>query len=371
MTMKTGLTPVNYHLLKDSIVVNFKGTTVSLEKESDTGQKIIDLLRKGDNEAIIHYLTHGALLSRVNKKESDFDIVDGAIYSNGVLVESYIASRILELQELGLPIDPLLNFWKKVQKNPSRESKKDLFRFVEHNNFPITNDGNFIAYKKVGGDFKDLHTRQIDNSPGKIVEMNRKDVNGDRNQTCSRGLHVASYNYAKFDYGGRADSNHIMLEIEVDPMDVVSVPVDYGSQKCRTCRYIVLGVCNGEIKDNLVDSDELKDFHKTKVLPKDYGVRLRPTVEDPVKKRDDRSRKNIEDVKIGHTTYSLVIIPKSKFDIVLSTYKFKSICKYDRATYFLNMDSKKVYRAKVNDKLIYLVENTIDGETVYLQLDEK
>ena len=37
-----------------------------------------------------------------------------------------------------------------------------------------------------------------------------------------------------------------MLEVEVNPSDVVSIPVDYNNSKMRVCKYKVLGVVDKE-----------------------------------------------------------------------------------------------------------------------------
>jgi len=81
--------------------------------------------------------------------------------------------------------------------NPSMTSRNELFLFLEAANLPITEDGCFLAYKAVTSDFKDKHSRKFDNSPGVTLEMPRRDVDDNREQTCSYGFHAAAYEYAK------------------------------------------------------------------------------------------------------------------------------------------------------------------------------
>ena len=106
---------------------------------------------------------------------------------------------------------------------------------VEKNNLPITADGHFLAYKKVRGDFKDCHTGTMDNSVGKIVEMERNQVDDNANQTCSTGLHFCSQNYLNH-FGGERT-----MILKINPADVVSIPTDYDFSKGRACRYEVIG----------------------------------------------------------------------------------------------------------------------------------
>jgi bifunctional DNA-binding transcriptional regulator/antitoxin component of YhaV-PrlF toxin-antitoxin module len=131
-----------------------------------------------------------------------------------------------------------------LRQNPSEESRKDLYTFLEKNHVPITEDGYFVAYKGVNNDFTDNRTGSYDNSIGKTVKMPRDQVNPDRNQTCSTGLHVAAYEYAK---GFAA----LLIEVKVNPRDVVSVPTDYNAQKMRVCEYTVVAECENELKEEL------------------------------------------------------------------------------------------------------------------------
>jgi hypothetical protein len=147
-----------------------------------------------------------------------------------------LENKILEFYKKGHPLYPIINFYRNLMKNPSEESRKDLFTFLMHNNIPLTEKGFFRAYKKVTHDFTDCKTGTYDNSVGKFVVMPREDVDADRTVTCSTGLHVAAWDYAKYFSSG------IMVEVQVNPRDVVSVPIDYNNQKMRVCKYRVIRV---------------------------------------------------------------------------------------------------------------------------------
>jgi hypothetical protein len=127
----------------------------------------------------------------------------------------------------------------------------ELFLFLEANEVPLTERGTFIAYKRVRGDFKDIYTGTFDNSPGNVVEMSRQEVDPDANKTCSVGLHVANFSYAHQHYASKDASTDVILEVEVDPSDVVSVPVDYSNSKMRVSKYRVLGVIDKQHSKDL------------------------------------------------------------------------------------------------------------------------
>ena len=119
--------------------------------------------------------------------------------------------------------------------NPSYRAVNELYGFLEKNNLPITPDGHFLAYKRVRDDYKDVYSGTMDNSIGKIVEMERNLVNDDKNQTCSSGLHFCSEGYLNHFGGDRT------VIVKINPRDVVSIPTDYDNSKGRACRYEVIG----------------------------------------------------------------------------------------------------------------------------------
>ena len=171
-------------------------------------------------------------------------IAPDAVDLNGLSEALY--NRVKELQDNGQPLDSIYKFIENDKLNPSAESVKDLYDFLSACNLPIVEDGCFLAYKRVDKNFKDIHTHSIDNSVGKTVKMPREEVDPDREQTCSTGLHVCSKSYLS-DYPG--DN---LIVCKVNPKDVVSVPVDYKQAKMRVCEY--------EVIDVLKSDEELRAF---------------------------------------------------------------------------------------------------------------
>lgn len=111
-----------------------------------------------------------------------------------------------------------------------------MFKFLENNGHPFTEDGHFIAYRSVSEDFKDFHTKSFDNKPGAVCEMPRELVDDNPNNTCSSGLHVASWVYAR----GFGDEGRKLVSVKVDPRDVVCVPTDYNNTKMRVSKFVVV-----------------------------------------------------------------------------------------------------------------------------------
>lgn len=220
-----------------NITVNFNGETHIVARSEPLADKLIQAIKAGRKDDIPGLVSAAKRIEHFGK--GDFQVKDGRVMVKGVAVPDYLSRRILSFQEQGLPHTPLVRFAEALQRNPSYRAVQELFQFLEKNNHPITDTGCFIAYKKVRSDMMDIYSGTFDNSVGKVVEMPRNQVNEDPNQTCSNGLHVANWDYAHNHYGSGSDT---MLEVVVDPADVVAVPVDYNQTKMRVCRYVVLGV---------------------------------------------------------------------------------------------------------------------------------
>ena len=180
------------------------------------------------------------------------EIKNGQVTYEGEVVHGSISKRILEFMSKGLPFQPLIIFLKNLMENPSMQSQKELYDFLEHESLPITEDGYFLAYKAVRSDFKDKYRGVFDNSVGQICEMTRSKVDDDRGRGCSNGLHAGALNYVA-GYGS-VEANDKIVIVKINPADVVSVPSDCNFEKLRTCRYEVVGEYQGELLKPLYSS---------------------------------------------------------------------------------------------------------------------
>jgi len=230
---------INYILLTDSVTLSFSGKMISIAKGDHRYSAIIEAL-KGDKLELIPDLVDVAKSFSAIK---GVDLVDGRIKLHGKNIPEVVSDRVLRFKEQGLPFEPLVKFAEKLMKNPSFNSRKMLYKFLEHNGHPVTKDGNFIAYKKVDTNFKDCYTHTMDNSVGTTVEMDRNEVDDNPDNTCSSGLHVAAYQYAQ------GFSRGHLVEVEIDPEDVVAVPNDYNGEKMRVCKYKVVNVCESKLEE--------------------------------------------------------------------------------------------------------------------------
>ena len=175
-------------------------------------------------------------------------VQDNSVLYKGHVVNNHVVDRILTFMREGLPYKPLVAFLDNLMANPSYRAVQELYGFLEASSLPITEDGCFLAFRKVTSDFKDYYSGKFDNSVGSIVEIPRNLVDEDKDKTCSSGLHFCSRSYLPMYYGGQGKT----VIVKINPADVVAIPTDYNNAKGRCCKYSVVSECEGH--------DEGQDF---------------------------------------------------------------------------------------------------------------
>jgi hypothetical protein len=163
------------------------------------------------------------------------EVRDGQVFINNVPVHNVISDRIVTLVTKGFSVLPILRFLELVMENPSARAQLELYDFLANRNLPLTEDGHFLAYKRINQDWTDVYTGKIRNNLGSTVSIPREAVDPDRDRQCSYGLHVGALEYVRgYGTGGR------VVIVKVNPRDCIAVPLDYNAQKLRVCSYKVL-----------------------------------------------------------------------------------------------------------------------------------
>jgi hypothetical protein len=229
-----------------TVVIDGKPHTIS--KTHVTYQKVVDAIKAMDWPTVKNLIDPVKVV--LNYGAGNISVKGDQLFWKGQPFAGVLASRMIAMLQDGFTIDPMVLFMHNLMKNPSKRSVDELYGFLEKNSLPITPDGHFLAYKKVRRDFKDIHSGTMDNSPGTIVEMERNQVDDNKDQTCSTGLHFCGLSY--LDHFGGNDSRVVIVKI--DPADVVSIPSDYNGAKGRACRYEVIGEMGVEAKDAFTSS---------------------------------------------------------------------------------------------------------------------
>lgn len=229
---------------RGDLTLFFGGKTYNVAADHPNYNKIRDALKASDEKALVKLID---VVSTVNKYTGKaVEIVAGVVYYKGNPMHNVVAQRILQLMTEGFPFQNFVNFLENVMQNPSSRAVDELFTFLMNQNLPVTEDGHFLAYKRVQDNWMDIYSGKIDNSIGKIVTMERNLVDDDFRQHCSRGLHVGAISYVH----GYGSGGHIVI-CKVNPADVVSVPDDCNFTKLRTCRYEVMYEYTGDLTEAL------------------------------------------------------------------------------------------------------------------------
>jgi hypothetical protein len=230
----------------DSLSLSIANKAYNVDASHGNWEAILDAIRAGDFEAIPGLINIAKAIQTFVTAGSTglVNIVVnedyGTITYGGKTLHSTIVDRIMQMREDGFNINPMLKFLDNLMDNPSKRAVDELYGFLQYGKLPITEDGHFIAYKRVRADYKSVYDGKTDNSIGAKLSMPRNLVNENSQQTCSDGLHFCSHEYLKSFSGER------IIVLKINPRDVVSIPADYNNTKGRACGYEVIGELSKE-----------------------------------------------------------------------------------------------------------------------------
>lgn len=242
-----------------------------------------------------------------NSLHAEEEVVSADVSYKGQPLPEVLKQKLIEMYKAGATeFSHLFNFIDNLLANPDKNSREQLYKFLVHKNMPITDNGTFIAYKGVREDYYSITGNtstivlegkvdpngHILNELGKTIRVRHEDVENDPDVSCSQGLHVGSYEYAK-NFKSRDGR---LLAVEVNPKDVVSVPTDCACQKCRVSSYKVLNEVtthfksltakvndNNEVEEsNLVETTEAQAEVNIETMFINTVIHLLDTVEGSV-----------------------------------------------------------------------------------------
>lgn len=224
---------------------HFASVEDAIDDPGTTPEELFDLLNV--ESSVRRSVENADLSSRVS-------VENGQIVLDGEPLSGPLVDHILDLlaQNSG-DLTPWVRFLERLDANPVAHSRQQLFTWIES---LIDHDGGFtlnpsngfiVGYKGVNSDLTSVRsgpgivngqavTGHLPNDIGNVIEMKRDDVQHDPSIGCSRGLHVGTFNYAK------GWSRGAIVEVLVDPADVVSVPTECSAQKMRCAKYEVVDV---------------------------------------------------------------------------------------------------------------------------------
>ena len=184
----------------------------------------------------------------------------GDVIRHGEKIDPVFADMVIRNFEAGTPYDHILKCFDLLDANPSQKVKQMLPAFLKHGGMPITAEGHILAYKAArkdmysiyAGDNTKLVTGRADEEGhiyygiGEKIRVKRNYVEDNPERPCGPGLHSGSEEYA---LSWAQSNNGLMLIVDVDPADVVSVPKDDDGQKMRSCAYGIVARHLGRLGD--------------------------------------------------------------------------------------------------------------------------
>lgn len=265
--------------------------------------------------------------------EGNVSIAGDKAYWKQQELHGVIVKRLIDMFKEGFSVVPLVNFLNNLMQNPAKTAINELYEFLEAGNLPITPDGCFLAYKRINVDYKDIHSNTVLNKPAALmtpaeikqlsssvndrvkvqvrngttfVSMERQEVDPNRNNHCSTGLHFCSLSYLATFTGERT------IILKINPKDVVSIPSDYNHTKGRCCAYEIVGeIPNGELTQaftntvqdtatNIIPETVSYDIETDAESEQDQCSQKQPTGKKPlsmtpnaIRKREKRLRKKL------------------------------------------------------------------------------
>jgi len=240
-----------YTITTESITIVWKGTPYTVKKGAANFAALKTAIESEDWDTVPGYLTAGKGIEAWSGDA--FKVGPTDVTYEGEKLPPALATRIINMAGKGEDPKPLFRFWEKLSRNPSYRSVEQLWGFLEHRGIPITEDGNFLAYKAVRDNYLDCHSGTVDNSIGSVHRMRRNRISDDPKVACHVGFHVGALRYAQ-NFGGH--SRRIII-CEVDPKDVVCVPYDSSQEKMRVCRYKVIGNHGTRLSSTTVTKEDI------------------------------------------------------------------------------------------------------------------
>jgi hypothetical protein len=227
----------------------FHNGSHTFTKEHIAYKHLIDAMKEDNIEKFLQYIDQRK--SVFTWSNGNLKIVGDDFFYKEELLHGSLVEAMLAVIKNGDPCEKFVRFIEKIGENPSLQSVNEFLTWLGHKSFIILDNGNFLGYKSVkvwagnpikdarrrnvkSGDYVDWHSSKFRNNVGDLNYMARDSVHQDKNVACSTGFHIGTLDFAQNFCGG---ANIVLCE--VDPKNVVSVPIDSNNQKVRVCRYKV------------------------------------------------------------------------------------------------------------------------------------
>lgn len=249
-----------------NITVVVDGEIYVADSEHPLFDEIVDGAVDGDESVVDLFDSSKRAAEHLTPLSERVSVAGGHLFIDQTEVEDVFAEQVIRFLNDGVEDGwpALVNFLEKVYSNTSEDVRENLSRWLKAEQFSILPNGNILGYRGLTRDYKSKHSGpgivngervngQLDNTVGNVVELDRNLVTHDPSVGCAPGLHVGTHAYAQ-GWG----SGGVVVSVEVDPRNVVSVPYESGDSKMRVTKYKVLDTVTSK-RDESVVSDYTLD----------------------------------------------------------------------------------------------------------------
>lgn len=249
---------VNHIITKRTITVvlddgsgSDRVVTVSRHADPTRYQAALSALQKKqfDDLPVIMDITHA--MKQAVETGGEWATVGDKVYYATVELPRALSRKFLAMSASGIDVEPIKQFWMMLMKNPQQVSRESLFTFIEKNGVTITDDGHFILYKGINSDWTSQHDHKTVHRVGEWLPR-LESVDLDPRVPCGRGYHAAPWQYVRSIY-----NTGIIIEVKINPADVISVP-HADCKKIRNYTYKVVRQVNNCDDPRVIQTANIK-----------------------------------------------------------------------------------------------------------------
>ena len=160
---------VNPDLNSVHIFLLLDGKEYSINAGNSSFSKALEAYNAKDWESFIYIVNPEIRLKSLYASYEGIQVKDGNLYVFGDPIHSTIAKRVISFIEHGLYCVHLFKFILKLNMNPSKRALDELYTFLEHRALPVTDNGNFLAYKAVRADYTDKYSGKFLNTIDSVL----------------------------------------------------------------------------------------------------------------------------------------------------------------------------------------------------------
>ena len=235
--------------VKFDISINGKSYILTM-KEGEDSEKLIKALLSSDVKTIDGYLdTISAIMTKTNNQIRFEGEKKALSISEVELSDKWKEILARHHRDKSVEVTGLVNFVNRLKAHNRLDKLDQLYEFLKHNDIKIIESGAIVGWKyltntKEKGVYVDSYSKKIKQRIGSVIETDESNVDSNPDVTCSRGLHVGSWNYVK--------NSTTIAKVLVNPEDVVAIPTDYDGMKMRCKKYYIIDIQEG---NRLEESD--------------------------------------------------------------------------------------------------------------------